>query len=274
MRAYAYPLAVAAIWGLAYPLTKYLVAYFSPGFIAFFRALVGFLFLSAISRPVKIDGRTAIAGVLNMGATVLLINLSVMLSNSPGLVSSLMYTQPLFLIVLSAIALKTRVRPNEILGVALGVLGVAISAVGGGVGLYDLLPILGGFIWALGTVVYSKWLAGRPPTSTTAAMNGAAAAFLLPFAALAYRSSFTVKAALLLTALAVLAQGVAWLLWFRSVRELGPVKVGELSLLVPVFSYLFSYLAFGAVPAADQVVGSALILLGILAVYIGTAKLK
>jgi len=104
-------------------------------------------------------------------------------------------------------------------------------------------------------------------------MNGAAA-FLLPFAALAYRSSFTVKAALLLTALAVLAQGAAWLLWFRSVRELGPVKVGELSLLVPVFSYLFSYLAFGAVPAADQVVGSALILLGILAVYIGTAKLK
>jgi len=83
-----------------------------------------------------------------------------------------MYTQPLFLIVLSAMALKTRVRPNEILGVALGVLGVAISAVGGGVGLYDLLPILGGFIWALGTVVYSKWLAGRPPTSTTAAMNG------------------------------------------------------------------------------------------------------
>jgi len=77
-----------------------------------------------------------------------------------------MYTQPLFLIVLSAMALKTRVRPNEILGVALGVLGVAISAVGGGVGLYDLLPILGGFIWALGTgSTANGWPGGRrrPP---------------------------------------------------------------------------------------------------------------
>jgi len=271
MRAYAYPLAVAAIWGLAYPLTKYLVAYFSPGFIAFFRALVGFLFLSAISRPVKIDGRTAIAGVLNMGATVLLINLSVMLSNSPGLVS---HVHP------ASIPYSPFSHGPEDAGKAQrdprrGPRSTRRGDLGGWRRRRPLRPIAHTrrLYLGVGHGVYSKWLAGRPPTSTTAAMNGAAA-FLLPFAALAYRSSFTVKAALLLTALAVLAQGAAWLLWFRSVRELGPVKVGELSLLVPVFSYLFSYLAFGAVPAADQVVGSALILLGILAVYIGTAKLK
>ncbi|MGC9119178.1 MAG: DMT family transporter [Thermoproteus sp.] len=274
MRAYAYPLVVAAIWGLAYPLTKYLVAFFSPGFIAFFRALVGFLMLSAVSKPSRLDWRVAAAGVLNMGATVLLINLSVMLSNSPGLVSSLMYTQPLFLIALSAALLRTQVKASEALGVALGVLGVVISAMGSGASLYDLLPVLGGFIWALGTVAYRQWLAERPPTATTATMNGVAAMFLLPAAALSWRASFTVRATLLLITLAVLAQGVAWLLWFRSVRELGPVKVGELSLLVPVFAYLFSYLAFGAIPTADQIVGSALILLGILTIYIGAAKLK
>jgi len=140
--------------------------------------------------------------------------------------------------------------------VALGVFGVVISAVGGGMGLSDLLPVLGGFIRALGTIAYSKWLAESPPTSATAAMNGVAA-FLLPIAALAI-------------VLALLAQGVAWLLWLRSMRELGPVRVGKLSLLVP----LFSYLAFGAIPAADQAVGSALILIGVLAIYIGAAKLK
>lgn len=274
MRAYGNLLAVLIIWGLAYPLTKYLTAYFSPTFIAFFRAFVGFVVLSAASRPARLDGKTAVVGLLNMGATVLLINISLLFAGSPGLVSALMYTQPIFVLVISTIAFKAAVKPGEVLGVALGVFGVIVSTMGGGASAYDVLPILGGFLWALGTVAYKLWLADRPVLPTTAAMNGAAAAFLLPTVFISYRADFSARPLLLLIALAVLAQGVAWLLWFRSVRELGPVRTGEASLLVPVLSYLFSYLMLGAVPTLCQAIGSALILLGISTIYIATTKLK
>ncbi len=274
MRAYGYLLGVVIIWGLAYPLTKYLTAYFSPTFIAFFRAAIGFAVLSAVAKPARPDGKTAAVGILNMGATVLLINLSLLFAKSPGLVSTLMYTQPLFVLLLSAIALKATVKLGEALGVALGVAGVIVSTMGGGACTCDLLPVLGGFLWALGTVAYKLWLTDKPVLPITATMNGVAAAFLLPTALVSYKVSFSARALLLLIALAVLAQGVAWLLWFRSIRELGPVRAGEISLLVPVFSYLFSYFMLGSTPTLYQAIGSALILSGISTIYIAAGKFK
>lgn len=264
---YLYLFLLAIIWGSAYPLTKYLIGYFSPALIAFFRAALGFLVLSLFARPAPLDGKTALIGVLNMGATVLLINLSLLLSKSPGLVSVLMYTQPIFALAISATMLRMRIGGGEALGMAIGVFGVVFSAVGGGLSPADLLPVLGGFLWALGTVLYRKWLVDRPVVSVTTTMNGATAAFLLPAALISHRAVLALRPLLLLIALAVLAQGLAWLLWFKSVSLVGPVRAGEFSLLVPVFSYLFSYLFLGVTPSAYQIAGSALILTGILLVY-------
>lgn len=105
-------------------------------------------------------------------------------------------------------------------------------------------------------------------------MNGVTAALLLPAALISHRAVLAPRPLLLLIALAVLAQGLAWLLWFRSVGEVGPIRAGEFSLLVPVFSYMLSYLFLDAVPSLYQIVGSAFILMGIFVIYIGGARRK
>nr|KJR73648.1 MAG: hypothetical protein TU35_04645 [Thermoproteus sp. AZ2] len=270
MKSYAAVAFLVVVWGLAYPLTKLLSQFFSPPFIAFFRALVGFLMLYAAARGLRPGLRTAIVGILSMGATVLSLSIATAISRNPGLVSALMYTQPIFVLAIGA-ALGARPKPLETLGVALGVSGVVLSA-WGGLSLDVALPLIGGFLWALGSILYGRWLASEDPMPVTAAMNGYAALFLAPAAALDFRIDPTPISLALLIALAVAAQGLGWLLYFVSIRELGVAKVSEMVLLTPVSSYLFSYAIFRAVPTEAQLAGSALILLGVFLTYLAKPR--
>ncbi|MEM4956932.1 MAG: EamA family transporter, partial [Metallosphaera sp.] len=53
-----------------------------------------------------------------------------------------------------------------------------------------------------------------------------------------------------------------------AVKSIGPVRASTIVLLVPVSSYLFSYLLLGEIPTLEEAVGSAVTLFGIFLTFI------
>jgi len=62
----------------------------------------------------------------------------------------------------------------------------------------------------------------------------------------------------------VISMGLAYLFWFRGVRELGPTRTAVYANLQPVAAILFAWVALHEVPTAWQGLGAAMIIAGIL----------
>ncbi|MEM8712632.1 MAG: DMT family transporter [Planctomycetota bacterium] len=61
----------------------------------------------------------------------------------------------------------------------------------------------------------------------------------------------------------VLSTGVAYALWNRSVREIGPARTATFSYLVPVVALAVAWWFLGEAPLTLQLVGGALVILGL-----------
>ena len=49
----------------------------------------------------------------------------------------------------------------------------------------------------------------------------------------------------------------------ETIKDLGSIRAGAGSLLVPVFAYIFSYIFFGQIPTVLEIVGSVVTLVGV-----------
>jgi len=68
--------------------------------------------------------------------------------------------------------------------------------------------------------------------------------------------------------LTLIAQVFGYLSWFYSIKEIGPIRSGIFSLLVPVAAYLFSYLILGLHASFFTILGSSMVLIGIFLLFI------
>jgi len=128
---YAYLAMLVLIWGTAYPLTKLASLYASPMVISLFRTTLGALLLYPIAKRLIISREMLLAGLLNIGFFLVLLNLSIMLSPNPGLSAVLVYTQPLFLAVLEP-AVSRRPPPlPRLLALFVGFIGILLTSSGG-----------------------------------------------------------------------------------------------------------------------------------------------
>jgi Integral membrane protein DUF6. len=111
------------VWGSAFPVIKIALDYLSPFLIALVRVTVGGTLLLLVSRKLIYGKKEAISAVLNVGLFMILLNLGVEYSSNPGLTSTMIYTQPVFVTVLSRFVLRERLIPLQILGVVLAFSG-------------------------------------------------------------------------------------------------------------------------------------------------------
>ncbi|MCG2909282.1 MAG: EamA family transporter, partial [Stygiolobus sp.] len=160
---------LAIVWGVSYPLTKLVSYYSSPMFISFVRILVGFIFFYALARGLSVGVKQFINGLLNFVGLLTFLNLGVYLSPNPGLIAVMIYTQPIFIVIIEAF-LGSKVKMGEVIGVILGVLGITISAFFAfNIGL--LVGLLGGLVWAGGTVYYRRFLVNEDLRKLNAFMS-------------------------------------------------------------------------------------------------------
>ncbi len=150
---------------------------------------------------------------------------------------------PLFTAIAAAVLLRDRLRPPQILGLGLGLAGVAVAAGLGSGDLADssiwgsLASVGAGASYGLAFVYMRRHLTGIPPIVAATGQLTMATVLLLPFAAATSVSTgihvrpHRILAVLLL---GVVGTGIAYILNYRIVGELGPTRASLVTYIIPV----------------------------------------
>jgi drug/metabolite transporter (DMT)-like permease len=196
-----------------------------------------------------------------------------------GLAATLNAATPLLTVVIAGIALADEpLRPNRLVGVAIGLGGVAAMM---GIGQIAVGAAQGaGPLWAQGAVllaalsyaggaVFGRIFArlGIDPMVTAAGQISAAALIVVPLALWVdapWRLGLpSAEALAALGALAVVSTGFAYVLYFRILARAGAGNIAAVTLLVPVSATLLGALVLGERPGLAQGVGFVLIAAGL-----------
>ena len=177
---------------------------------------------------------------------------------------------PLFAALFAALMMGERLKGLRVLGLALGLVGVATIVNLGPVALNaQTLIAIGAMTIATCSygfiIVYTKKHMQPAPN-----MGLAVGSMLLPALLLmpvGFNSIPAVMPAtnvvLSLLALAVFCSAIAYLLYFRLIRDVGPTKAISVTFLVPVFGVLWGAIFFGESLNGGAVAGGVIVLIGV-----------
>ncbi|PVU75065.1 permease [Sulfolobus sp. SCGC AB-777_G06] len=251
------------VWSSAYPLIKIALDYVSPIVLAVIRLVTGGIILTVYGRGLSYGKKEMIGGLINVALFMLFLNFGVMLSVNPALSATLIYTQPIFLVILSAVFLTKRPSVLQLLGVIIAISGAIYSAGITGFNLGSIISLIGGLMWAIGTLYYQVFLIEKDVIKLNSFMALFSALFLLPFTPINFYFKFTISGILVAVIIGITAQAIGFIAWFNSIKQLGSFLSSSLSLLVPAMSYLFSFIMLDEVPTFQQLLGTAIVLLGV-----------
>ncbi|MCH1771584.1 MULTISPECIES: DMT family transporter [Metallosphaera] len=254
---------LAIVWGLTYPLTKIVSADVSPIIITWVRFVIGALFFLIVSGfKISVGRKQLVTAIFNFTIFMLCLNVGTSISSNPGLAALMIYTQPIFVIIFERI-LGTSISTRSVIGILLGILGLAFSITSASLDLGILIALAGGISWAIGTVYYSRNLKGESIPKLNAFMSLVSLPVALVLTPLDYYFTFTPLALVLLIALGILGQALGYILWFNALKEMGSIRASAGSLLVPIAAYILSFLTLGVLPSPGEAIGSIITLIGI-----------
>ena len=271
-------LVLCSIWGFTYVAIKLGLHDASPLLFASARALVAGLVLGGYAllttRRFPRDAYThkcaLVLGITNVAAFLGLLNLG-LTQLSAGESSILTYTQPLMVAGMAWLWLGERIDRLGVVGLALGFVGVAITAFGK-VRFADQFPWLGyvygiggALAWALGTVYFRAHRQRLDILWTTALQAAYGAGPLIVLALVAETPRFEPSLTLLWTIVynGVGSSALAYVIWFYLLRSRSSAEVTSYVFLVPVCAVLSGALVLGEWLGPISLAGSALVLGGI-----------
>lgn len=195
-----------------------------------------------------------------------------------SLASVLNAAVPLWSVLVAALWLGQPITARRLGGALIGVVGVGL-AVGLGPLPRDPVTLAGAgaclvaaLSYAIGSVWTTRRLPGVPPTALAAGQQLTAAAVLAVPAVLfsaalspgegSAAGSMT-GAVAAIGALGVICTGLAFTLWFRLLRRVGPVAAVTVTLLAPVFGVAWGAIFLGEPVTLGLFVGTGAVLLGV-----------
>jgi drug/metabolite transporter (DMT)-like permease len=266
--------ALAAIWGGSFPFMRVAAPVLGPAWTAELRVLLGglvllaWLRLAGVEVGLRRDWRAYfVVGGFGVAAPFGLYAFAAM--HAPGgLLAVVNATAPIFGLVWGAAFREERVTLPRALGLALGLAGVVLIAQPGS-GEYPLLgwavaAALGACcFYGLVGVLIKRFARQVSPRAMAAGNQLAAAVLLVPLLPLA--PPLAAPSALVIAnvlALALLASGVAFVLYFRLIADVGAARALTVTYLIPVFGVVWSVLFLGETVSAPMLLGGVLVLLG------------
>jgi drug/metabolite transporter (DMT)-like permease len=264
--------AMCAIWGIPYLLIKVAVEDMSPSMLVLGRTLIAALLLLPIAafrgelRPLLPYWLplVAFAGIEIALPWVLLGAAETEVSSS--LTGLLIAGVPLVAAVIATSTGAERLRPASIVGLGLGVAGVA-AIVGVDVEDAHVVPLveigLVAVCYAAGPAILQRWLSGLPALGVIAVSLVLTALVYVPFAAFSVPDETPSAAAFASVAtLAVVCTALAFLLFFALIGEVGPVRATVITYVNPAVAAVLGVLILHERFTAGMAVGFALVLAG------------
>ncbi len=287
-------LLLAAIWGASFMFMRVGAPEFGPILFTTLRAATGAIFLFSClaifkeTKALKSHWRHIfVVGALNTAIPFALFGYAI-LTLSAGTTSVLNATTPMFGAVVGYIWLKDKLGITAIFGLLLGFIGVYLlvsenlhmdtNVVGHDTDNSALLPTLAAMLAALCYGVSAnytkKYLTGIKPLALAAGSQITATAMLLPLSLFFLPDAMpSVNAIWSVLLIGIICTGVAYIIFFRLIAQLGPAKAISVTYLIPAFGMLWGGLFLDESISVMMIIGSCVILLGV-ALTTGVFKAK
>jgi drug/metabolite transporter (DMT)-like permease len=274
--------ALAALWGAAFIFMRVAAPVLGPVWTPELRVLLGGLALLAWLRVTGVDPGLMVhrrsyllVGGIGIAAPFALYSFAAI--HAPAsLLAIVNATSPIFGLAWNVSFGDERATLRKAAGLALGIAGVALIARPSGIAQDPM------FGWAVAAALAAcclygvvgalikRFAKGVAPRAMAAGNQLAAAVLLiplLPFLPPLAAPSILVIANVL--ALALLASGVAFVLYFRLIADVGATRALTVTYLIPLFGILWGWLFLGEALPPSALAGGALILAGTILVTRG-----
>jgi len=273
---------ITAVWSYNWIVMKQALAYSGPFEFSALRYLFGTLVLFALLLARRESLRpppllpTAMIGLAQTTGFQLLVQ-SALVEGGAGRTALLAYTMPFWVVLLGWVLYAERPSPRLWIGLGVAAAGLVLVLEpwsGLGDAKSSLLALGGGLAWACG-VVWTKRLFQRGSVgalSLTAwqmaigTLGVVVVALLVPERPIEWSGWFIAA----LAYNAVLASGLAWLLWSLVVERLPANIAGLSSLVIPIAGIGLAWWLLGERPSATEAIGIVLIGLALALVSLRT----
>ncbi len=270
---------LAFIWGWSFLFIKVAVEGMTPSTVAAARMALGLAVLAVVLRVRGLHLSTE-ASVWRHFTFMALVGSAVPFTLlawaeqhvSSALTSVLNASTPLFAAVIVAAFLGERLGRVQVAGLLLGFVGVGVAAgvgaddLSGSAGLGEAAAVLAGLGYAATFAYAQRHLVGIPPLVAAAGQLAAGTAMLLPVAVITtvrQGISLTPRRMLAVGLLGVFGTGIAYVLNYRSIAELGPTVASVVTYLVPVVAVAVGVVFLREAFQTRLVVGGVLTVAGI-----------
>jgi drug/metabolite transporter (DMT)-like permease len=265
---------LAAIWGASFLFLRIAVPQLGVATVVGTRVVLAALLLWAVSLWQGKSLRVAsnwkqylIIGVFNSALPFLLFGYAAK-TLSASMLSILNATAPVWATLVTALWTRTRLTRDSMLGVLLGLAGVAIL-----VGFdFDALPdgatlsVLAGIAAALSYGVATTYARSVKSVDAFSYAHGSMWAASLLVAPTLFVSPplqpLTGEVVAALAMLGILCTGLAYLLYFRLIADVGAGRALTVTFLIPVFGVLWGRLFLHELIAWQTLLGSAVVIVG------------
>jgi drug/metabolite transporter (DMT)-like permease len=267
-------LVLAAIWGSSFLFMRIAVPALGPAVLIEYRVASAALFLLVVGIALrkKLDLRAnwrhyLVLGFFNSALPFFLFAYSAR-TLSASVMTVLNATAPMWGALLGAVWTRTGVSLRTAAGLALGTLGVALLVgfdhVSGrpGAGIAIAAALLAAFCYGVASL-YAKNAKRVDPFSNAHGSMWASALLvlpLLPFFPSPGQPTIGIMGATL--ALGILCSGIAYILYFKLIEDVGTTSALTVTFLTPAFGILWGALFLGERVGWYTIVGSAIVLLG------------
>jgi drug/metabolite transporter (DMT)-like permease len=276
---------LAFIWGWSFLFIKVAVEGLTPTTVAWLRITFGALVLYLILRrqgrgletnPLFVRHFAVMALVASVVPFTLLAWGEQRITSA--LTAVLNASTPLFTAVFAGLAGQERLRPVQIAGLGVGLCGVAVAA---GLGAADVqgsslagagAAIAAGGCYGLGLVYSRRHLMVLSPLVAAAGQLAAGAVILAPVALLTSATSgvsLTPSRVASVVLLGVFGTGIAYLLFYRLINDVGPTRTALVTYLIPVIAVVVGILVLDEPFEWRLVLGGGVTVAGIAAVNAG-----
>jgi drug/metabolite transporter (DMT)-like permease len=276
---------LGAIWGASFLFMRVAAPEFGPlalitvrvGSAALF--LIGPLLHAGEWKSVRAHaGKLLLLGAINSAIPFTLFAY-VTLTLKAGEAAVLNATVPLFSALLGALVFRQRLPWSGVFGLGLGFVGVVIlvrhklnwsgDALAVPAGLFAAL------LYATSAHFSSRMLKGVSPLTVSTGSLTFATLLLLPLAlAFPPAAAPSTRGWVFGIALGVLCSAIAYLLFFRLIRGIGPARATTVTYLIPAFAIVWGWLLLGENITPSMMLGGVIIVVGTMMVNLPPRSLS
>lgn len=268
-------LVLSALWGASFIFMRIAAPELGPVVLGFMRAaiaalfLLPFLLLRAGTTDIKTHWKKlAMVGILNSAIPFFLLAFAT-LSLSGGFASIVNATAPLWAAVIAWIWLSEKLDGSRTAGLIIGFAGVVVLVWNKagidlpGVFLAVLAAISAAFFYGLGANFTKRYMQGINTLVVASGSMVAAAIVLLPGAMLYWPADpVSTQAWVAISIMGIASTGIAYVLYFRLIVNVGPAKAITVTYLVPGFAVIWGAMFIDEKLTMNMVIGCAIILTG------------